>query len=1730
MGSPRSKEDEVHKISTSVFISNFPDQFTTKDLFNTCKQYGHVVDAFIPNKRSKAGKRFDFVRFIKRSPLNNESGQAQNKVGESSNNTNVKAKGVQGMVNSYVHVVKGELQSMNGEADSTPALVMDDECCNFKDLDHALFGRVKEFASLANLKMVLKNEGFNNITIKYMGGFWVLLEFNSEDSKKMFQSNMGVASWFTHLIQASMDFNINERVAWVEIEGDPFKMWFVNTFRRIASNDEEYDTYGDTKTGGSLGEDVSNYGDVSDVEDVSETKSEEGLDAPNVKEVSTRQDNKHSEDPFNLYDLLNKKNKSDDKGNKSDNSLKYPSGFTPVNESEVNEKKDDESKKDSGDCSQRNLEEEEKLGTKEKCLNKNSIDDATKSVCSGHFKKPKAPRTGGSILNLMDELVKVETKMEDIELFSIRMCWGKFAFDYVHSASVGNSGGILCVWDPSSFNKINATFSDYFVMIWGVWLKNDNDLLIISVYAPRELNEKKDALGLFGVCANLFTMFIANAGLEEVPLAISLDRYLSDHRPILTREVHFDYGPIPFCFFHYWFEMDGFDKFVEDSWKETPMVESNAITNLMLKLKHLKVKIQERNKGKKKNASNRKLSIKEELAGLDEIIDKCEGIPEVVKKRLDVFNSLKELENLQSLEMTQKAKVKWAIEGDENSKFYHGILNKKRNQLNIRGILIDGIWTDDPRLVKHEFLQHFKKRFDKPVEQRFHLDMNFLRTFSSDQQADLEIKVFEIDTAKDFKENMLRDLDCWRKTYCCQVKLRLLINAPRTKCCCCLRDKDLQESKTSQVMRIEQYFLMTDYSLWEVILNGDSPAPTRVIEGVVQPVAPTTAKQRLARKNELKARGTLLMALPDKHQLKFNIHKDAKTLMEAIEKSPQLDNDDLKQIDADDLEEMDLKWKMTMKGDFFRECRSPKDTRRTVAAKPQRRNVSVDTSTSNALVSQCDGNTPSFVHPTKQVKPPRTSVKPIETSIPATNPKTAILKPKSHGTSRNRKACFVFPTAVLTNSRPVSLTAARPVTINVLKPQVTIPRTMKNVVNQSYSPPRRTINRRPSPKPSTFPQKVTTFKASQVNVVKCVKGIWEWKPNGNSQHVLKDKGVIDSGCSRHMTGNMSYLSNFEAINGGYVSFGGNPKGGKITGKDTKCIVLSPEFKLPDENKVLLRVPRENNMYNVNLKNIISTGDLTCLFAKATLDESNLWHRRLGHINFKTMNKLVKGNLVRGLPTKVFDNNQTFVACKKGKQHRASCMTKLNRVLVTKPHNKTPYELLHGRTPSIGVMRLFGCLVTILNTLDSLGKFDGKVDEGFLVGYFVSSKAFRVFNSRTRIVQETLHINFLENKPNVVEKVEEENVQQYVLFPSWFLQAVVPSQRNMMTRLEERLKQDTLVFAVGQNLTNNTNTFSAAGPSNTAASPTHRESSYVNPSQYPDDPDMPALEDITYSDDEEDVGAEADFTNLKTTITEEVYVCQPPGFKDPDYPDKVYKVVKALYGLHQALRAWYETLANYLLENGFQRGKIDQTLFIKRQKGDILLVQIYVDDIIFGSTNKDLCKSFEKLMIDKFQMSSIGELTFFLGLQIKQKPDRIFISQDKYVAKILREFRLTDRKSASTPIDTEKPLLKDSDGEDVDVHTYRSMIGSLMYLTLSRSDIMFVVYACAHFQVTLKVLHLHAVKMIFRYLKGKPHLGLWYLKDSPFNLVAYSNSDYAGASLDRKSTTWGCQFLRCKLIS
>nr|GEV91308.1 putative ribonuclease H-like domain-containing protein [Tanacetum cinerariifolium] len=712
-------------------------------------------------------------------------------------------------------------------------------------------------------------------------------------------------------------------------------------------------------------------------------------------------------------------------------------------------------------------------------------------------------------------------------------------------------------------------------------------------------------------------------------------------------------------------------------------------------------------------------------------------------------------------------------------------------------------------------------------------------------------------------------------------------------------------------------------------------------------------------------------------------------------------------------------------------------------------------------------NTPSFVQPPEQVNTPRPSVKLVENSIPAANPKTTIPKPKSHRNSRNRKACFVcksltrlikdgeyyetkmaqtsarnhaqsrnhqqyarmtllnpprhvVPTVVLTKSKLVPVTAARPVTVAVLKPHVTRPRQAKTVVTKPHSPPRRHIN---------------------------------W--------------------------NMSYLSDFEEINGRYVAFGGNPKGGKISSKgkirigkldyddvyfvkelkfnlfsvsqmcdkknsvlfiDTECIVLSFKFKLLDDNQVLLRVPREKNMYNVDLKNIVLSGDLTCLFAKATLDESNLWHRRIGHINLKTMNNLVKGNLVRGLPSKVFENDHTCVACKKGKQHRASCKTKpvssvnqplqmlhmdllrptfvkiLNknsyclvvtddysrftwvfflatkdetspilktfitsienqlslkaeavntacyvqyRVLVTKPQNKTPYELLLGRTPSIGFTRPFGCHVSIINTLDPL------------------DAAFKV------------------KEPEFKGRKPESEV--HVSLSS------IPAVRQIST--------------------NSTNIFSAAGSSNTV----------VN---------------ITYSDDDEDVGAEADFTNLETTITvspipttrvhKDHPVTQIIGDLSPATQTRsMTRVAKDQGGLSHINNDDFHTcmFACFLLQeepkrvpNGFFRNKNDERGIVVRNKARLVAQGHTQEEDIFYKEVFAPVARIEAIRLFLAYASFMG----FTVYQMDVKSAFLYgtIEEEVYVC---QPPGFKDPQVVSEPIEESKPLKKQAQIEQDEVY-------------------------------------------------------------------------------------------------
>ncbi|KAJ9535709.1 LOW QUALITY PROTEIN: hypothetical protein OSB04_un001135 [Centaurea solstitialis] len=267
--------------------------------------------------------------------------------------------------------------------------------------------------------------------------------------------------------------------------------------------------------------------------------------------------------------------------------------------------------------------------------------------------------------------------------------------------------------------------------------------------------------------------------------------------------------------------------------------------------------------------------------------------------------------------------------------------------------------------------------------------------------------------------------------------------------------------------------------------------------------------------------------------------------------------------------------------------------------------------------------------------------------------------------------------------------------------------------------------------------------------------------------------------------------------------------------------------------------------------------------------------------------------------------------------------------------------------------------------------------------------------------------------------------------------------------------------------------------------------------------------------------------LNGELKEEVYVSQPEGFVDRTKPNHVYIIDKALYGLKQAPRAWYDHLSNALLDNGFYKGKIDPTLFIKTEGDDILLVQIYVDDIIFGSTNSDMCTWFSDLMTTRFEMSMLWELSFFLGLQVLQKPDGILINQSKYTGDLLKRFHMDTSSIAKTPMASGTLIGADPKGKPVDQKTYRAIIGSLLYLTASRPDIMFATFFVL---ANPKESHMMGVKRILRYLKGTPNRGLWYPKESGFELVAFSDADHGGCQLDRKSTSGHVQFLGDKLVS
>ncbi|GJT75109.1 putative ribonuclease H-like domain-containing protein [Tanacetum coccineum] len=679
-----------------------------------------------------------------------------------------------------------------------------------------------------------------------------------------------------------------------------------------------------------------------------------------------------------------------------------------------------------------------------------------------------------------------------------------------------------------------------------------------------------------------------------------------------------------------------------------------------------------------------------------------------------------------------------------------------------------------------------------------------------------------------------------------------------------------------------------------------------------------TAEEKTKKKNDVKVRGLLLMALLNEHQLTFSQYPYAKSMFAAIE---------------------------TRFG-------GNEATKKTLL-KQQYENFSA---TSAESLDSISIGSEDIIGLLSWVSAEHQEARKISLEI-KTTPGSKEDQFRNQDNTRkqgNKEDTFQGEYSEVNTVRPRIVNTARSyrTPVNTVRPRI---------VNtaRSYRTPVNTVRPRVI---NTARQNRTSVNAARAN------GFNAGKP----QH--DDKGFVDSGCSRHMTGNIAYLSDFKQFDGGYVAFGGGAYGGKISGKgtlktdnldfedvyfvnelkfnlfsvsqmcdkknyvlftDTECLVLSPNFKLPDENQILLKVPRKDNMYSFDMKNIVPKESLTCLVAKATLDESMLWHRRLARTPQQNgVAERRNKTLIKAARTTLADSKLVLPSLNEEGQHEENKKLICSQLSQSSKLNQQACCLkllsVHLGWKNAGRTSAFKLQQVWILSGSLLMEKEGHRNNMASTETRKSIKGELMIRNKARLVALSVHR-------------QEEGIDYEEVF--------APVARIEAIRLF-------LAYA-----------------------------SFMGFMVY----QMDVKSAFLYG-----------------TIEEEVYVTQPPGFKDPDHPNKVYKVVKALYGLHQAPRAWYETLANYLLSNGFKRGKIDQTLFIKKQKGDILLVHVYVDDIIFGSTNKELCTGFEKLMKD---------------------------NQDKYVAEILKKFNYSDVKSASTPVDLEKPLVKDGDADDVDISTY-----------------------------------------------------------------------------------------------
>ncbi|WJX61410.1 hypothetical protein P8452_46503 [Trifolium repens] len=447
----------------------------------------------------------------------------------------------------------------------------------------------------------------------------------------------------------------------------------------------------------------------------------------------------------------------------------------------------------------------------------------------------------------------------------------------------------------------------------------------------------------------------------------------------------------------------------------------------------------------------------------------------------------------------------------------------------------------------------------------------------------------------------------------------------------------------------------------------------------------------------------------------------------------------------------------------------------------------------------------------------------------------------------------------------------------------------------------------------------------------------------------------------------------------------------------------------------------------------------------------------------------------------------------------------NRVTLRKGTTSTLYELWKDRKPTVKHFHIFGSECFILADREPRRKLDPKSEKGFFLGYSTNGRAYRVYNTKTQVVMESVNVVVKDSSDKENEGVDQGTpVSVNVIGTKWVYKNK-SDENGTVTRNKARLVAQGYTQIEGLDF------------DETFAPVARLESIRLL---------LGVACILKFKLYQMDVKS----AFLNGYLQEEVYVEQPKGFVDPEHPNYVYKLKKALYGLKQAPRAWYERLTQFLEEQGYRKGGSDKTLFVKQEKGKFIIAQIYVDDIVFGGMSNTMVQHFVQQMQSEFEMSLVGELTYFLGLQIKQMDDTIFISQSKYARNIIKKFGMDNATHKRTPAPTHLKLTKDEKGISVDQSLYRSMIGSLLYLTASRPDITYAVGVCARYQADPKVSHLTQVKRILKYVNGTSDYGIMYSHCENSTLYGYCDADWAGSADDRKSTSGGCFFLGTNLIS